>query len=566
MTSHDKPVTSPDQATITKDKPMPIGNAFMPLCRRASNACRVVAACAMLALGTPALAEGDGEGVGCPPAWVPGIGSLGLSGRANALAALPGGDVIVGGSFTTAGGVPARNIARYSPTTGGGGVWSALGSGIDNPVYALAVMPDGDVIAAGDFTTAGGVSAHNIARYSQTSEGGGVWSALGSGINNDVFALAVLPGGDVIAGGAFSTAGGVATRRIARYTPSTGGGGVWSAMGAGAANTVHALAVLPSGDLVVGGAFTTAGGVAANRIARYDANSGAWSALGAGTDNNVLEIAVLPDGNVIVGGTFGRAGDVEASRIAHYNPTTGNWSALGTGIDGVVSALAALPGGDVIVGGAFLTAGGVPARYLARYNPTTDEWSALGTGTNSGVLALAVLPGGDVVVGGNFSTAGDVLARGIARYHPGEPAPSITTQPAPQSTCPSGTGSFTVAASGTDPFTYQWRKGGTPIDTAVNPSAGTATLTLTHVQPADAGSYDCVVTTPCGGVTSNPATLTICTADFNCSGFVDCFDYEAFVGCFENQACGEGSADFNGDGFVDFFDYADFVEAYETGC
>jgi hypothetical protein len=58
-----------------------------------------------------------------------------------------------------------------------------------------------------------------------------------------------------------------------------------------------------------------------------------------------------------------------------------------------------------------------------------------------------------------------------------------------------------------------------------------------------------------------------CGADFNGDGFVDFFDYDAFVACFEGSACPpDRDADFNRDGFVDFFDYDAFVELFETGC
>ncbi|QOJ00243.1 MAG: hypothetical protein HRU70_06975 [Phycisphaeraceae bacterium] len=58
-----------------------------------------------------------------------------------------------------------------------------------------------------------------------------------------------------------------------------------------------------------------------------------------------------------------------------------------------------------------------------------------------------------------------------------------------------------------------------------------------------------------------------CPADFNGDGFVDFFDFDAFVGCFEGWECPPGAdADLNGDGFVDFFDYDAFVEAFEAGC
>ncbi len=64
-------------------------------------------------------------------------------------------------------------------------------------------------------------------------------------------------------------------------------------------------------------------------------------------------------------------------------------------------------------------------------------------------------------------------------------------------------------------------------------------------------------------VTSTPP----CAADFNNDCFVDFFDLDDFVACFEGAGCPPGkSADFNGDGFADFFDFDDFVAAFESGC
>lgn len=61
--------------------------------------------------------------------------------------------------------------------------------------------------------------------------------------------------------------------------------------------------------------------------------------------------------------------------------------------------------------------------------------------------------------------------------------------------------------------------------------------------------------------------LPPCLADFDGDGFVDSFDFDAFVACFEGGACPPGkTADFDGDGFVDSFDYDGFVAAFEGGC
>ncbi|XVJ59838.1 MAG: hypothetical protein HEQ23_10715 [Tepidisphaera sp.] len=64
------------------------------------------------------------------------------------------------------------------------------------------------------------------------------------------------------------------------------------------------------------------------------------------------------------------------------------------------------------------------------------------------------------------------------------------------------------------------------------------------------------------------ARLDVCPPDINEDGFVDFFDYDAFLACFESgEACGRFNVgDFNQDGFTDFFDYMGFVEAFEVGC
>ena len=65
----------------------------------------------------------------------------------------------------------------------------------------------------------------------------------------------------------------------------------------------------------------------------------------------------------------------------------------------------------------------------------------------------------------------------------------------------------------------------------------------------------------------DPAEAPGCPADFNGDGFLDFFDYDDYVNCFETGTCPPGkTADFNGDAFVDFFDYDDYVLAFETGC
>lgn len=81
---------------------------------------------------------------------------------------------------------------------------------------------------------------------------------------------------------------------------------------------------------------------------------------------------------------------------------------------------------------------------------------------------------------------------------------SITAHPQNASVCEGASVTFSVTASGSN-LTYQWRRNGTNISGATQ-----ATLALSGVTQAQAGSYDCVVSGACGQpVTSNAATLTI---------------------------------------------------------
>ena len=95
----------------------------------------------------------------------------------------------------------------------------------------------------------------------------------------------------------------------------------------------------------------------------------------------------------------------------------------------------------------------------------------------------------------------------------GDTAPSIITPPAAQAVNEGDTVQFTVAATGTAPLSYQWRKDGAALsDGGIVSGAGNETLTLAGVGVGEAGSYDVVVTNSAGSATSVAAVLVVHSA------------------------------------------------------
>jgi uncharacterized repeat protein (TIGR02543 family) len=483
------------------------------------------------------------------------VGGTGYPGTNVTALAVSGNDLYVGGTFSTAGGNAASSIAKWNGSTwsafGSGGLsgqvkalavsgsnlyvggenliakwdgstWSALGSGLNATVNALAVSGS-DLYVGGWFTTAGGNAANHIAKWD-----GSTWSALGSGLGGgtgyygtNVTALAVS-GTDLYVGGDFTTAGGNAANYIAKWNGST-----WSALGSGvngglSYTIVYALAVSGS-DLYVGGEFTTAGGSEANNIAKWDGST--WSTLGGDFLDYPVSALAVSDTDLYVGCLYGR--------IAKWNGST--WSALGSGLSGWAIYALAVSGNDLYVGGEFTTAGGNAANSIAKWDGSA--WSALGSGLSGGVpytqvYALAVSGSNQLYVGGNFSAAGGKFSPYLAAVNlaPGTYNITATAEPAGGGTAsctpnPVNHGSDSTCTATANPgYTFTAWSGDCTGTTCVlsNVTAAksvTANFTLktyaitTTAEPVAAGTVNCVPNPV------NHGSNSTCTATANAGYF-----------------------------------------------
>lgn len=149
---------------------------------------------------------------GHPPAG--GLGKQDLAGYVRTLALQSDGKVLLGGKFNGRAGeaTPIHNIARLGSD---GSFDRTFHPAVDHTVEALAVMADGSIIVAGDFSVVDGAARNNLARLDAD---GHLDAAFDPNADHAVDALAVQRDGKILIGGHFYTLGGGATqrRRIAR--------------------------------------------------------------------------------------------------------------------------------------------------------------------------------------------------------------------------------------------------------------------------------------------------------------------------------------------------------------
>ncbi len=328
--------------------------------------------------------------------------STGTNGNVYATAVFNG-NLIAAGDFTTAGGVTINRIAQWNGTN-----WSSLGNGMDSAVYALTIY-NGELIAGGKFSTAGGVSCNRIARWN-----GSNWAALGLGANASVLALSVYSG-SLRAGGIFTNVSGVSSSHVARWDGSS-----WFAMGLGANDNVQTMTVYGA-DLILGGRFTNAGGLPNHHITRYN-TTGLYLPLGSGIDSgSILSLSVY-NGYLIVGGDYTSIGSIPVNFLASWDGT--NWNSVGSGMNGMVRSLGSFDG-NLIAGGKFTNAGGTSANYIASWNGTS--WSIIGSGMTGGTTEVDAITTWSnlLLAGGGFTLAGGISAPNIAAYGSVPVAPTL---------------------------------------------------------------------------------------------------------------------------------------------
>ena len=342
--------------------------------------------------------------------------SKGVDGPVTNMLALPDGDVILAGVFKIAGDQVTPGVARWRPDTN---EWFAMpginnwASNFDafNRTFAIARAADGDILLSGPIRFPVNLtSGYSIVRWDQGTQ---AWRSLGTS-DGQAFALLSLPNGDIIAGGEFNLIDGQSFPTIARWRASTG---QWERMSGFIGGSVTALVRSTSGEIFAGGSFASAtGSPSAKYIARWDEGTSSWQPVVPPLNGSVRRFTQLPGDRLLVEGNFTFSGTIPLSYVAILFLPTLTWQPVMVAPEDQTTIYQTHCLGSVLPDGRFVTA---PYSWTAVSMPLfaldthANEWTHIpgpvgttpGIYATPGVRAVAAARNGDVIIGGRFTTA-----------------------------------------------------------------------------------------------------------------------------------------------------------------
>jgi uncharacterized delta-60 repeat protein len=267
------------------------------------------------------------------------------------------GSWFVGGSFSV---FDSQNQGRLTKIDSEGVLdigYLATGAGFDNSVSKIISLKDNKTMVFGTFTKFNGNTALRISRLLEDGSSDVTFNSGGSGANNAIKTAVLQSDDKLVFAGSFTNYNGKICNRITRIL-SDGSTDETFAIGTGFNNQVYALGLQTDSKIIVAGNFTSYNETAAGRIIRLNTNgtvdSGFNTDLGA---NAIIEtLFIQPDGKILVGGRFDTFNEFTSPGIIRLNQdgSIDTRFTVGNGFDKYVYTIALQTDNKIIVGGSFL--------------------------------------------------------------------------------------------------------------------------------------------------------------------------------------------------------------------
>ena len=284
-------------------------------------------------------------------------------------------------------------------------------SGFNSLVFTSAYQSTGKLIVGGIFTTYGGVNVNRVIRLNV------------DGTLDNTFSAPTMPSGNmrfsidssdrIVIGGSFTTP----TNRILRLT-ADGAYDSSFVVGSGLNAVVWDVKHQADGKILVAGAFNTYNGSTRNDLIRLNTNGSVDTTFNAGSGSGtggIFSIATTSDGKIYIGGQFTTYNGTAKNNIVRINTngTIDTGFSVTTGIqggggfsNGIVYKILVDSTDKVYIGGDFGTFNGTTANKLIKlnYNGSVDTSFVVGSGFNAPIKDMVLKNGGYIIPVGSFTT------------------------------------------------------------------------------------------------------------------------------------------------------------------
>lgn len=312
--------------------------------------------------------------------------------------------IIIGGGFTTVGGVTRNRLARLNHD---GTLDTSFAPSFNGLVNRIRVLPSGKILVVGGFTQVNGVSKPYIVMLNAD---GSVDAGFNCAPNGPVSDVVPLPSGKFFICGNFGSVNGSAGTYY--YARINADGSTDTSFGPCSANNqVISACVLPSGKMLVSGYFTTIGGQSRNALALLNTNGTvdtSFNALiGGHAGGYCSELVVQPDGKVLLAGGITSAFGVERYRFVRLNADLTLDTTFAPRLNFNRSITASVLPTGVLVGGSFTQLWNgtafVNRGSIGVVDAVTGAATAFNPNANQSVNVALPLPNGTIFIAGEFT-------------------------------------------------------------------------------------------------------------------------------------------------------------------
>ncbi|MEW5675551.1 hypothetical protein ABGT15_04500 [Flavobacterium enshiense] len=292
-------------------------------------------------------------------------------------------------------------------------------------IMAAAIQSDGKVLVGGNFTTYNGTTTNRLVRLNTNGSIDTSFN-IGTGFNNYVWAIAIQTDGKIIVGGFYSSVNGTSKGSIVRLNANGSIDTSFNSGGSGFNEGVHWIHILPDGKMLVAGQFTNYNGTAKRGLVKLNSNGSIDTSFNSGGTNfgltfgnagagNLREVKLQSDGKIICAGYFDSYNGTTVRGICRLNTngtldTSFNSGGAGITSNGTQAALvrsvAILPDDKIIMAGDFHYFNGTASEYIAKCNADGSIDSSFNVGSSgfigSTTNRIGLMPDNTLFISGNF--------------------------------------------------------------------------------------------------------------------------------------------------------------------